>query len=420
MSDLSTSAALLFSLASGPLPVQPLDAQGEFSSPPVLTWQRRIPGPRVPAAVHTERGTPVLDGAYIFAGSAADDALLVMDRSDGRLVRRLQALGPVQSAPRVDAAQNRVYFSDSAGGTHCYRISDGSLIWRHEGKSPILATPMVDGDQVFIANLDNVVTALNRSDGSFLWRHEQRVDRPLAGPQLYGAPTPTRAQVEQREVVLAGFSDGTLVSLDAQAGEVIWQRRVGEGAWPDIIGATLELDGGDAKSIAVAGGFAGPLLAIDPSTRSVRWRVDVGTGEAPIAGPDDPSSGYPMLYHGSADGSLRCIDSRSGEVKWTWDSETQGALTRPVVTAAGLLVGSSSGGLYLVDPVTGVLSWQLETGYLLAGVSTEPAVQGRQAVVVTNAGRMLSLMVPVPQGDGPRGDGDFVRVGGWTEGSDVR
>lgn len=420
MSDLVTGTALLFSLASGPLTTAPLDAAGELSSPPVLTWQRRIPGPRVPAAVHTERGAPVLDGALLFAGSAADDALLLMDRADGRLVRRLPALGPVQSAPLVDAESDRVYFSDSAGGTHCYRISDGMLLWRHEGKSPILATPRIESGRVLVANLDNVVTALNVDDGSFLWRHEQKVDRPLAGPQLYGAPTPTGVQVDARAVVLAGFADGTLVSLDATDGTVIWQRRVGEGAWPDIIGASLQVTGEGVPAIAVAGGFAGPLLAIDPATRDVRWRIDVGTGEAPVAGPVEAGASYPLIYHGSTDGSLRCIDTRTGEVRWTWESETQGALTRPVITPAGLLVGSSSGGLYLIDPVEGELSWQLDPGYIMAGISAEPAVDGRQVVVVTNAGRLLSLMVPVDPPEGARGEGDHARVGGWRGGDDVR
>lgn len=401
--------ALGFSLASGPQPRGKTGMDGDFASPPVLHWQRRIPGPRFPAAVHTERGAPVLAGSHIFVGSAADDALLVLDRGDGRLVLRLPALGPVQAAPLVQPEADRVIFSDTAGATSAYRLRDGQLLWRHEGKSPILATPRVDGDRVYVANLDNVVTALSLRDGQFLWRHAQKVDRPLAGPQLYGAPTPTPLQADGQPLVLAGFADGTLVALRASDGEPQWQRRVGEGSWPDIIGAALPLE-----SMAVAGGFAGPMLAIDPSSKLIRWRAEIGSGDAPIALLSRDGASSPLLFHGGTDGKLRCLDARTGELIWTWDSQTQGALTQPVATAAGLLVGSSSGGLYLVDPDKGTLSWQLEAGYLLAGLSARPAVEGRQAVVLTNAGRILSLVVPAPQPDSARGDGDFARVGGWV------
>lgn len=405
------SGTLLMALglagATGPMAISPMTAPGSFDAAPVVTWQRRLPGPRVPAATHTELGSPLLVDGLIYVGSAADDALLVLDRSDGRLIRRLPAQGPVQSAPVV--REGRVWFSDAAGSTHCYRVSDGTSLWRHDGTGPILSSPLVDQGRLIVANLDNVVTALDAESGEFIWRHSQRVERPLAGPALYGAPTPTPVRLEQGEAVLSGFADGTMVALTVDAGEVLWQRRVGEGSYPDLIGQVVDL----GPSV-VAGGFSGPLMALDPQNRAVRWRLDVGSADGPAVGPVDPVSGLPVLYHGGIDGKMRSIDARTGEERWTWDSQTQGALTRPVVTDGGLLVGSSSGSLYLVDPVQGVLRWQLEPGYVLAGVSAEPAVDGRQAVVVTNAGRIISLVVPLPEPAWAGKDGDHARVGGVT------
>lgn len=401
----SLLVALGFAGATGPLSVAPLDPVGDFKGPPVISWERSLPGPRVPAATHAELGAPVIDGGLIYVGSAADDALLVLDRSDGRLVRRLPADGPVQSAPVI--VDGRVWFSDAAGATSCYRTADGVLLWRHEGSGPILSSPTLDHDHVFVANLDNVVTALDAQTGDFLWRHSQRVQRPLAGPALYGAPTPTVITVDQQPVVLSGFADGTLVALGADSGDALWQRRVGEGAYPDLIGQVLDIGRG-----VIAGGFSGPLLSLDPTTRAVQWRVDVGSSSAPATSSVDAVSGLPTLFHGGTDGRLRRINARTGEVDWTWDSSTQGSLTQPVVTTAGLLVGSSAGGLYLVDPVDGHTRWTLEPGYVLAGVSARPVVEGRQAIVVTNAGRLISLIVPQSEPAWASGDGDWTRVGG--------
>lgn len=397
--------ALGFSVATGGNPLPPATAPGAFDAPPVMDWQRPLPGPRVPAAIHTELGAPVLSQGLIFVGSAADDALLVLDRRDGSLVRRLPARGPVQSGAVV--AGDRVIFSDAAGTTSCYRVANGRLLWQHEGSGPVLASPLLSGGRVVVSDLDNVVTALDADSGEFLWRHSQRVERPSGSPELYGSPTPTPSIEAGQDVLLTGYADGTLVALSADKGEVLWQRRVGEGSYPDLIGATLDL----GPSL-VAGGFSGPLLALDPVTRAVRWRVDIGSATAPIVSTEGGADGKPTIFHAGVDGKLRCIDVRTGTLLWTWDSLTQGALTRPVLTVAGLLVGSSSGGLYLLDPQTGERRWQLEPGYLLAGLSAPPAVDGRQAVIVTNAGRILSLIVTKPEPAWARGDGDHLRVGG--------
>lgn len=407
----AAALALGFSVATGPLPVTDATFPGDLDGPPALAWQRRLPGPRMPAATHTELGPPVLAGGRIYVGSAADDALLVLDRGDGRLLQRLPAAGPVQSAAVIQG--DRAWFSDTAGATSCYRLSDGLLLWRHEGSGPILASPLLHDGRLYVANLDHVVTALDADDGAFLWRHQQRVERPLSGPELYGAPTPTLVRLGEQQALLAGFADGTVVALGAERGDAIWQRRVGEGTYPDVIGAALDLG-----PTVVAGGFSGPLLALDPENRAVKWRVEIGSAEAPVAGPIDAATGLPVLVHGGIDGKLRSIDARTGQLRWTWDSETQGALTRPVWTDAGLLVGSSSGGLYLVDPVQGALRWTLDPGYVLAGVSAEPAVDGRQVVVVTNAGRILSLVMPLPEPTWTQGDGDFARVGGAPDGAE--
>jgi outer membrane protein assembly factor BamB len=70
-----------------------------------------------------------------------------------------------------------------------------------------------------------------------------------------------------------------------------------------------------------------------------------------------------------------------------------------VLTDAGVFIGSSNGGLYLLDEDSGEVEWTFEPGYRLSGVSAEIAVDGRQMVVVTNAGRILSLVVPQDSND---------------------
>ena len=101
-----------------------------------------------------------------------------------------------------------------------------------------------------------------------------------------------------------------------------------------------------------------------------------------------------VVFHPGTDGKLRAVSGLTGAELWTWDSGTSGALTTPQVTDAGLLMASSEGGIYLVDPEDGTERWRWHERYQLAGVSASPAIDGRQVMFVSNAGYLYSMVVP--------------------------
>lgn len=355
--------------------------EGDFAQAPVPHWQRLLPGPRLQAFTHTERGRPGTDGTDLFLGSAAVDALLQVSRVDGSEIFRYEAGAPVQSEPLM--LNGEVLFSDSAGYTWRYGIGADEERWSHYGGAPISATPTLAQGHVYVANVDDVVYALDAAGGELEWRYARPYDATRDSElTLFGAPSPQRIG----DIVIAGFSDGAVVALSANAGEVLWERRVGEGRYPDIIGEPL-VEG----RVAYVGGYSEPFVALDLEQRAVRWRQDIGS-----AAPPTLVDG--TLYHGATDGKLRALDAESGEVLWTWDSLTTGALTQPQVLDAGVVVGSSDGSIYLVSRHDGVLMWEHDPGHLLDGVTVAPLVVGRQLVAVTNAGRLLSMLSP---GDDP-------------------
>lgn len=388
---------------------------GQFDGPPQQTWMVPLPGPPVASAVHTELGGPLMHGDHIFVGSAGENALLVLDRRSGRLIRRLDARAPVESTPVI--VDDTLLYADGAGTTWSWPLSAATDLeaipnWTHIGSAPILSAPLVTPERIVVSTTANVVYALDPKTGELSWRHAQKLDpRRSSELELYGSPTPTQVG----DLLVAGFSDGTLVGLSAAAGELLWQRRVGEGQYPDIMGSARPR-GGDL----VVAGYTEPLVSVDAATRNIRWRVDVGGAQAAVVGggdgeapalftEEDPAAGF--VFHGGVDGILRCLEADSGHEVWKWDSETATALTRPVPTPGGLLVGASGGGLYLVDPVDGAERWRWEPGHHLSGVTVPPTVDGRQAVVVTNAGHVASFVVPVDESDKLRGAGAV----GWYD-----
>lgn len=355
--------------------------ESPFAAPPVPHWDIALPGGRLNVFTHTEHTRPVVSGDNLYVGSAAGAAVYVIARRTGVLVATLPASGSVESAPAVHG--DAVYFSDTAGGTWCYGL-DGVLRWEHHGAAPILAQPLVVDGRVFVTAVDDLGVGLDAQTGALLWRYAHKGDvGRVAELALYAAPDPTPVGDD----VLMGFSDGTIVAIDQATGDLEWARRVGEGRYADLVAAPAVL----ARDIFVSG-YLQPLVALDVETRAVRWRADVGAAGTPLAIDLD---GVGMLFHPGVDGVLRAYVALTGAEKWRWDSGSGGALTAPVATEAGLLVGSADGSLHLVDEDTGAELWSYDRDHQLNGVSAAPTVAGRQLLFTTNAGRLYSMLAPV-------------------------
>lgn len=349
--------------------------EGSFVAAPAVAWSVRLPGPRLNSASHTERSSPVVLGNEILVGSASGKALYRLDRFDGATVGQYPANASVEAEALVDA--DRVFFADTSGTTWCYDL-DGKKLWENRGNAPILTRPTLADGRVFVTNVDDLVVALDASTGEQIWRYKAKKDLTrVAELSLYAAPS---ALVEGSEVIV-GFSSGRLVGLDAESGEELWGLGAGEGRYPDLV-ATPTVSGED---LFVSGYFK-PLLAIDRSTHTVRWRADVGAA-FPVLVRDG------VVFHPGTDGQMRAFSALTGAEKWRWDSGTGTALTEPVYTPAGLIVGASGGSIYLVDAVDGHLKWTWSEPSLLLGVTATPLVVDRQLLFVTNAGELYSLIV---------------------------
>ena len=378
-------------LTAGPIALPEYRPGDGLTALPVLRWSRPLPGLPPASASRSEPAGLLIDGDKVYTGYSGSDQLLVLSRRDGTLIRTLPAHGPISSAPvRVG---DDLFYADAAGYTSCYDLKADQLRWDRYNGAPVLASPVVQGGAVYLSNVDDQVYALDAATGELRWRYAHRIATERASRlTLYSAPAPTI----DGDQIIAGFSDGQVVSIGLSDGAERWTVPIGEGAWPDITAPAVI-----AGNAIVVGGYSGPLVALDRQSRSLLWRLEIGSSSAPFVDGE-------WIYHGGADGRLRRINARTGAETWSWQADipglsfllgeggdaertTSGTLGTPQSTEQGLLVGNSDGSIYLIDPDTGAQRWSLDPGHLLSGFLAPPAVSGSDILAVSNHGTLYAL-----------------------------
>jgi outer membrane protein assembly factor BamB len=279
-----------------------------------LLWERDL-GEVVDAAV-------AVDAGQVYAQTWGR-AVYALDRRDGALRWRFDfPASPADDHRQGGLARSGGLLLVPAWNGTLYALDPGTgrLLWQYAAGEALRATPVVDGDRLYLAGAGGALTAL-ALDGRLLWQ------RQLGSPLLaHPAATP--------DGPVAVTKEGTLVALDRQ-GEERWRQATDE---PCFYGAPLYADG--ALYLGTAGGSLWKLEAADGA---VVWRQ-----EAP-----GPLYGTPLLaggrlFAGDNDGLFYVVGADSGSLLATFRSG--GAIQgTPALVAGRLLLGSRDRHLYALD-----------------------------------------------------------------------
>jgi len=302
------------------------------------------------------RGSPAL-GETVIAVGTADRNLVLVDRSSGEVLWRSHLDGSVRSGPLLD--EDRLYVateSQPRGRVYAVRLRDGRQLWRTPAGS-VTAPLAFEGDAIYAATEAGLVLRLEPEHGKVQWR------RPLSGAVRAGP------LVTPNGLVVATTSD-TLYLLDRLTGGVRSQL--------SLPGAVLATPATDGRRVYLAT-TNGRIVAVDLASWSVTW--DRPAGDAVYGA---PALSADTLFVLARDGRLWMIpvDAPDAATSHTLDIV---ATAGPTPLASGVLVGSVSGEVLLVDPRSGAIRWRAQ----VAGpIEEPPLVRDRQVVVVAGRGNI--------------------------------
>ena len=189
-----------------------------------LLWRKTAP------SAPPEFGTatsPMVDGSSViaFLGGPGTGALTAMDVSNGAVKWRWTGDGPAYTSPILATfAGTRQIVTQSQNRLIAVNAADGKLLWELPIKTPYeqnSVTPIVVGDLLLYAGLENPTTALRVASGAKgwtatpAWRNDQ-VSMYMSSPAIGGATI----------FGLSNKNRGQFFALDAATGKTLW---VGKG-----------------------------------------------------------------------------------------------------------------------------------------------------------------------------------------------
>lgn len=304
------------------------------------------------------RGSPAL-GESVLAVGTADRNVVLVDLTSGEVLWRQRVDGTLRAGPLLD--EDRLYAATEAqpeGRVYAIRLRDGKSLWRTRVGS--VAAPLgFDGDALYAGIETGAVARLDAETGRVAWR------RALNGAVRAG-PVPTAFGL------VAATTADSIYLLDRETGAIRARR-----ATPGTILGTPATDG----QRVYAGTMRGTVVAIALPALTIEW--EHAAGDAVYGA---PALSGDTLYVLSRDGRLWLIPVRTPE-RARSHALSIVATAGPTPLVPGVLVGSVSGEVLLVDRVTGTILWRAEVA---APIEEPPLVRGRQVVVVAGRGNIHS------------------------------
>lgn len=254
--------------------------------------------------------------------------------------------GPILASPSLH--DNTVYIGSGDGHLYAVDATTGAERWRFRAGAAVDATPTVHDGVVYVLSRDGSVHAVDAARGTSRWafrtRGEQQVDfwdHFLSDPLIH------------EDLLVFGSGDSTVYALDHRTGTERWRLVTGHA----VHAAPVH----DGTHILIAG-FDGVLRAVDPRTGQQRWafktigaqyfpRGDIQRAPAVVDG---------IAYFGSRDYNIYAVDTRTGTGHWNLREGLGWIIATPLVTDSSVYYGASDGQrFYASDRRTGRVRWSV-------------------------------------------------------------
>jgi outer membrane protein assembly factor BamB len=245
----------------------------------------------------------------------------------------------------------------------------------------LAASPVVDGNKLYVMDTDGAVHALAADTGSELWTTRTSTEKKNA-PALFGGGVSVEG-----ERVFASNGLGDVVALNAADGAEVWRKRPG-----GPLRGSPTLANGQVYVVTQDN----QLFALSQDKGEVQWTVSGSLESQGVFGVAAPASAQGTVIAGFSSGELNAYRYENGRSLWgdvltrTSMSTSVSSLSdidaEPVIDQGRVYAVGQGGRMVAMDIATGNPVWEQN----IAGISS-PWAAGEWLFVVTDDARLMCL-----------------------------
>lgn len=317
--------------------------------------------------------TPVIDGGAVYAASENGNVAAVNAQS-GDVLWRTDL--EVAITGGVGAGEGLVMVGTQDAEVVAMDQFSGEVLWRQPVSSEVLSAPQSNGEVVVAQTVDGKLLALNAEDGSQQWIYETSLPTLTLRGTSEPVFTPTGS-------VIAGFSNGTLVSVTSDTGVWEWEERVAVPEGQYDIDRVIDVDGKlllDGNRI-LASSYQGNLMAFDIATGRIVWGLEASSYHG-------LEQGFGNLYFSDDKSIVTAVRDNSEDIVWTNEDLENRAITGPTSVGNYIAVADFEGYVHLISQVDGRIVGRTEVDG--DGVRSNLLTDNGRLIVFGNSGRLAA------------------------------
>ena len=264
----------------------------------------------------------------------------------------------------VTVAAGRLYTAGHADGQDtivCLNTESGNEIWQYSYPSSTgtykgpRATPVIDGENLYMVSRDGVVTCLNARDGKLVWKTDVLKESGNKDNQWGIA---TSAVISGDLVLLNIGARGT--ALDKKSGKVVWKSK-GEQSYASPV--VVERGGKTMAFVFAAQSLEMVDVSNGASLASYPWKTQYG-----VNGADPLLVGDQVFITTGYDKGCALLDYSSGQLKKVWENSLMSSQFSSCVQIDGYIYGidgqtKSKGYLRCLSVADGSEQWSMRIGF---------------------------------------------------------
>ncbi len=266
------------------------------------------------------------------------------------------------------AAYGKIYELNKDGHLYAIDAETGNLAWKYEGPGYFFwpGWPVVADGKVYATTGQRVSSdpyTLEYSKSEFVCLDAFTGERIWSLPIEAYSPRESVAIAYGNLYLIPGYIEENMMNTYTVPGEV-WA--IGSESW--------SMWRNDAENSGAGQG--------GPSELNMRWAFTAGGGVVSSASIVDR-----LVYFGSQDKNVYCVDSQTGGLIWKYGTDAR-IKSSPAVADGKVYIGPDDGNVYCLDAYNGSLLWKADAGGIVemhlsavARVASSPCVVGGRVFV---------------------------------------